>query len=558
MAIFKIGKSTNFFKIYKYIFINVCLLVYASDSFAQIIDIGNPKSWDLPQEQTLGLKINKVIVKEPFKKRLKKNNKNTPNQFGLEIKVNLGLYNSGHWIELPNKDRIWLLNVTSQNAKSINFIFDDYLLPKGATLHIYDNDREHLQGAYTNKLNRKDHWLGTWPLEGSNIWIEYYEPFNVKGEGVLHISKVIHGYRDLPSNRSKESKSLVDCNYDVNCEIGNDFNTQKERLKHAVVLIVTSNSFCTGVLINNSNNDKTPYVLTANHCNIGEEATWAFRFNYFNEENSECLVPNGTIGTSQMQITNGATKLASNIKSDFKLLHLDGGLNEDWDLEWAGWDRNDKAPPYVVGIHHPNGKAMEICRDNDAPLLKTIPFGGESQTAIWKTSNEKGGWEIGITAGGSSGSPLFNPSGKVIGVLTGGFASCDDGVNNGFEDWYGRFNVSWDFGEESASRLSNWLDPNKLNIQSLGMLSEELNPTNKTSYIYPNPANNMLVLANSFMSNNSSFRIYAANGLLVLQREILSNSQQVEISSLSEGIYIMVIEKSPEEINILKLVVYRT
>ena len=48
-------------------------------------------------------------------------------------------------------------------------------------------------------------------------------------------------------------------------------------------------------------------------------------------------------------------------------------------------------------------------------------------------------WSSGATASGSSGSPLIDvESQKVVGVLTGGFASCQDRTG---PDYYGRLSA---------------------------------------------------------------------------------------------------------------------
>ncbi len=48
-------------------------------------------------------------------------------------------------------------------------------------------------------------------------------------------------------------------------------------------------------------------------------------------------------------------------------------------------------------------------------------------------------WSSGATASGSSGSPLIDvDSRKVVGVLMGGFASCQDSTG---QDYYGRLSA---------------------------------------------------------------------------------------------------------------------
>ena len=64
---------------------------------------------------------------------------------------------------------------------------------------------------------------------------------------------------------------------------------------------------------------------------------------------------------------------------------------------------------------------------------------------------------IGVTEGGSSGSPLYSPEKRVIGQLHGGPSSCS-AADNAKADYYGRISVSWTGGGSNATRLSNWLD----------------------------------------------------------------------------------------------------
>jgi hypothetical protein len=74
-------------------------------------------------------------------------------------------------------------------------------------------------------------------------------------------------------------------------------------------------------------------------------------------------------------------------------------------------------------------------------------------------------WDLGTTEGGSSGSPLFDQDGYVVGELHGGDAAC----GNDRPDWYGRFSYAWDEGSTDDSRLSVWLDPLGTGQTTLGL-----------------------------------------------------------------------------------------
>lgn len=393
-----------------------------------------------------GFDISQVLAEDAINDA----DKTKPWRFGYNYTVDLDPNNAGEWTELPNGDRIWRLTVRSTNAKSINVIFDDFYLPEGASIHMYNQDRSHLVGAYTPILNNPDHTLGTELVMGEEVTIEYYEPKASKDLGRLHINTVTHGYRSLNLLAENILKGLNDsgaCNIDVFCPLGNGWDDQ---IKSVGLVIVNGNTGCTGALINNTAGDARPFFLTANHC-LGNPSNWFFRFNW-HSLNPSCATTTPSGDGPFLQTAFTSTLRASNAGSDFALVEINNPLPTDWDVYFSGWDRTDIVPDFTVGIHHPAGDIKKICRDDDAPTYDVF---GNAQ--VWRIAE----WEHGVTEPGSSGSPLFDHNKRIIGQLFGGEAACsfdNPTSNNGLYDAYGRFASSWS-GSSQNNRLSNWLDP---------------------------------------------------------------------------------------------------
>ncbi len=553
----------------KYIIL-VSILFCVSGLSAQITNQGEPHSWSFQLKRGVSSVVMQPINLNKLKAEDTVNDvkREIPFRFGYEFDVDLG-FNDGVWEKLPNGGRIWRITIISEGAKTLNFVFDQYKVPDGATIYFYNKDRSNLLGAYTNVFNRPDEMLGTWLVEGSEITIEYYEPDQVKGQGKLNLSKVVHGYRSVTDleARQKALGDSGDCNHDVDCTIGEDFDCIKDKLKKSVGFIILNGFVCTGTLINNTNNDRAPYFLTANHCESGSTATWAFRFNWISPDPS-CGSTTGSTDTNVNQTTSGATILASNSESDFKLLNLDGGLDNSWDIEWAGWDRTGDIPDYVVGIHHPAGDIMKICREDQSPSEFVIDFNGNPTTKVWQIDD----WDIGVTEQGSSGSAIFDKNGRIVGQLAGGEAACDaidSTVDNNQPDYYGRFQVSWNFGNTNETRLSNWLDPTNTSRERLNMLSQELEgltseevdniecvEVNRNLVITPNPSLGVVNIIND-VPEIQNYITYDVFGKVVSQGQITAEDQSIDLSAQSSGMYFIYLTNTSDGRTFTKRVIVR-
>lgn len=392
-----------------------------------------------------------------------------PPRFGKKFDVQLNLNNSGLWEILPNGNRLWRLHIHCPNALSINLVFNDFWLPEGGKLFIYNEEQTHILGAFTAQNNKGNRNFGTGLIYGEAVILEYYEPQKVANQGSIQIAQIVHGYRYIQLNPPQQ-RGFGDsgaCNINVICPEGDDWRNEIK----SVALMLMVNRICSGALINNTRRDGMPLFLTANHClpdtldAINNPNADNFVF-YWRYESPDCSPSQD----GPQLTTSGATVLANSAsgghvsQSDFALLRLIENPASEYDVYFAGWDASGNIPASATGIHHPKGDVKKISHENE--ILTITDYGGFGflgDATHWRVN----GWASGVTEGGSSGSPLFDDAThKIVGVLSGGGSACGTIFN--LSDYYGR--LAWDWCRDTTDarrRLKDWLDPNNSGITDL-------------------------------------------------------------------------------------------
>lgn len=517
--------------------------------FAQVTNQGAPLSWSIQQAQEIDPIVLPSVDVESLLEEDAEFDKTgeQPYRFGQEIVVDYSLQNAGHWTNLDNGDRIWRIRFYSEGATSLNFVFEDFYLPPGATVYLYRHDRLSQLGAYTHLENNSERMLGTWFVEGDDVWIEYYEPAAVAGQGILQIGKAVHGYRTI--NSFVGERGLNDsgnCNHDVDCPIDPSLEEYKDVNKFSVAWLLMGGYMCSGALVNNTSQDGTPYFLTAYHCYSGNPTTWSFRFKWISPD-PVCATTQNSPNGPMNHVMSGSTLKAMRQNSDFCLVELNQTVPEEWQLTWAGWDNSDAIPSKTFGIHHPKGDIMKVCVDQQAPTKLN------NDGNVWHISN----WELGVTEVGSSGSPLFDHNGRVVGQLWRGNAQCSGTVPIGYDE-FGRFGISWDAGASQSQRLKEWLDPENTGATTLdpligGPVSSTEDHLATSLVIYPNPTEGIITI--SGVTLPLSYELFSVTGNQVATGEVIT--QQVDFSTIPAGIYFIKIKDNDSGIVVTKKLVVK-
>lgn len=337
-------------------------------------------------------------------------------------------------------DYIIRKRVKSPNVVSLNFAFSQFKMSQNSKLNIYSVDMTQSLAAYTAEDNNPTNELWTAVIMSDDVIIELVVPQSEYQDVKLELGKVNQGFRTF-SQKTEKSGS---CNVDVVCSAGDNW---REEINSVAVISTGGSTFCTGFMVNNTNNDRTPYFMTAHHCRISKSNA-ASLVTYWNYQAKKC---GGSRNGQLNQNQSGSTFLAGGAASDFTLVKLNKEPKNGWNVKYAGWDRSGVNATKAVAIHHPATDEKAISFENDGTTRTSYLDRGASGD---KTHVKVADWDKGTTEPGSSGSPLFDQDHRVIGQLHGGWASCSSQT----ADYYGSFATSWSGNGRKNGSLKSHLD----------------------------------------------------------------------------------------------------
>lgn len=439
-----------------------CLVMFSASAWAQVsVDLKplSDKASFISNAEVLSVRLYHPKLEQLAAEDELADSEGKPPRYAVHLPVGISTENGGDWMELKGGARLWRLRLETNGALATTLLFNSFQIPDGGLVHIYNDDKSHIIGAFTSQNNLDGGNYATQLVLGDACTIEYYEPARVRGEGLIDISDLGYCYRYVYGPESAEERGgSQSCEVDVNCSPeGDDWQDEKRGVvRVGLVFANGSSSWCTGSMVNNTSLDCAPYLLTALHCTEGSSTNSFGQYTiYYNYESSGC--GGGNAPTNQTAV--GVVELANsgdgggNSGSDFSLLEVTGNISSSYNIYYNGWSAQNVGSQSGVGIHHPAGDRKKI--STYTSQLTSTTWGGNPNTH-WRvrwagTSNGHG-----VTEGGSSGSPLFDNQGRIVGTLTGGGSFCSQ-VPNPSTDSYGKVSYHWQ--SNPGDDLKDYLDP---------------------------------------------------------------------------------------------------
>jgi hypothetical protein len=349
---------------------------------------------------------------------------------------------------------VWAVTLTSPEAQAVRVHLENFSLPAGAEMYVYSPDGG-AWGPFTGKGRNGDGDFWTRSIATDTVVLQLRYTERDLRRMSFTITELAHvaGRPTQQVNKSHDTWPCDDnvaCLIDANCVSGTPAEDAKDAIGKMEWIQGPYIYTCTGgLLADTDGSSQIPYFLTANHCftnDISNLETW---FHYTTDScNGAC--PDNLVfgGTPPPSDTVGITVVATGSAADFTLGILDDA--PPGDTTFLGWNNTEIAFTNGVDLYR-------ISNANFGPQVY-------SDATVNATTGTCTGWDrgpriysdlgSGSTMGGSSGSPVVNSAGEVVGQLSGccGYNCGDecDFVNNWTVD--GAFAYYW-------NDVAEFLDP---------------------------------------------------------------------------------------------------
>jgi len=208
--------------------------------------------------------------------------------------ISIHLNSKSYWNTLSDGKIVWRIELKSEGAEQLAIKFSNIELPKGSQLFIYSKNEQTEFWVFDAKEAKlsKNTFVSKF-VQGDQIILEYNQLSNFAEDKVpiIDFDGLINYY--IPEERRTPGfAQSTDCEVNIACSEGEDWCKEIASVVRIFIQSGTHYSYCSGAIVNNTKQDFTPYVLTAEHC--GEASSdedfkyWRFDFNY---QSNDCASP---------------------------------------------------------------------------------------------------------------------------------------------------------------------------------------------------------------------------------------------------------------------------
>ncbi|MEP7181015.1 MAG: hypothetical protein ABI886_02365 [Betaproteobacteria bacterium] len=287
------------------------------------------------------------------------------------------------------------------------------------------------EAVAANDVARSAAEHGVWwspVLEGATATIELHAPAGVPRDAIaLTLARVSHlaiagaDLARIDAKRVTEIGQAGACEIDVACVTPTPTQALRDAASSVVQIVFTLDDgrtgLCTGTLLNDTVDDRQPYVYAANHC-LDRQSVAATVNTYWFFDAVSC----GSLTVPPyVLLAGGATLLARSQDDDWALVRLN--RTPPSGAKYSAWTSEPVAEFAVANtIHHPEGDLKKWSQGSVLGTLINTDIGvnGLFTEVIWNQ---------GSTEAGSSGAGLFTIHAlggyyELRGGLSAGNASC--------------------------------------------------------------------------------------------------------------------------------------
>ncbi len=348
---------------------------------------------------------------------------------------------------------VYTTELRSPGATAMRVQFAGFNLPAGSAMFLYTEEGQ-VFGPYTGRGPLDSGEFDSNTLAGDAITLQVRHTGAATDKVMRQTRFRITGLGHIrPRFMAGECGYNAECVVNAECASDPAVSSAENAVAHMLFRSGGSYYICSGGLINdNDSSNALPLFLTANHClNRARDASTLenfFRFTASACGNTSLCNASYTALRSTFPRTMGANIVSTGRNADYTLLRLAEPAPAG--SAFLGWTEAPVAfsnGTDLFRISHPGGAPQSFSKhevDTSAGTCTAWPRGDR----IYSRD------VIGATEGGSSGSPVVNSTGQVVGQLSG---ACGTNVNDNC-DAVNNATVDGAFASYFAS-IETFLDP---------------------------------------------------------------------------------------------------